>query len=156
MTSANTSVTMLLGGKHMAEARGSFPLLLMIMLHSQFSCKSSLVFLSELNCISESSGLSSPWSLAKGKLLKANNKISSNHMFFNPSKVIPLSLHHLIYLVPVLYSKKSESGALLASNVCQCVGQHEICPHLQPENRPIGKRGSIFYQTSSRHPSAAN
>lgn len=73
-------------------------------------------------------------------------------MFFNPSKVIPLLLHHLIHLVPVLYSKKSESGALLASNVCQCVGQHGTCPHLQPENRAIGERGKIFYGQAAATP----
>lgn len=38
----------------------------------------------------------------------------------------------------------------MASHVCQCVAQDEICPHLQPENRPIGKRGIIFLQTSSK------
>lgn len=135
----------------------SFPLLLMIMLHLQFSCKSSFVFLSEFNCISKSSGLSSPWSLAKEKLLKASNKISSNHMFFNPSKATPLPLQHLTHLVPVLCSRKSESEALLACHVCQCVDSMRCAYTCSLRTGPfIGKRGIIFYQTSSSHPSASN
>lgn len=103
--------TTLLGGKHVVEAWVSFPVLLMIMLHLQFSCKSSFVFLSEFNCICHHLVY-----LLYDHWQRENNS--------KPTRKVPLIIWFLIQsdstpiappntLVAVLCSNTSESGTSL-------------------------------------------
>ena len=88
----------------------------------------------------KSSDLSPPSSFVKGKQLKPNNKSSSDHAVFNLGKVSCLPLHYLTHLAAILYKNANESGASLTSNVCQHVGQHEVCSPLHLKNTHIHRQ----------------